>query len=272
MRAFMREQIDAAKAQQAVLAAVHFRNAEPDKPTIAARPIFPPKPGPGDISEGPKPAPKDPVKERYGEFAQRFADPDAFLDRIRDGEPGVERMANIVMENPDIGEEVTADRFESLLGVRNNVFDTPDERKFLQWGMTLRENELDFVAAMGNMTSSRMKDFARNARLVFGGPSALNANNPELVKVAKMNLRFESQGTANKNAYLFATQMSAAKLSPVRRAREFVAFCTGLRQREEIQDIREDLTTKVEPKEADRIEAEHEEMFAPEKDDDGLSM
>ena len=131
MRAFMREQIDAAKAQQAVLAAVDFRNAEPDRPTVAARPIFPPKPGPGDISAGPKLVPKDPVKEKYGEFAQRFAHPDAFLDRIRDGEPGVERMARIVMENPDIRPEVTADRFESLLGVQNNVFDTPFRREHL---------------------------------------------------------------------------------------------------------------------------------------------
>lgn len=206
-----------------------------------------------DSTPSPSPAPpgQDAITKTYGKLARMFQDPEAFLDRIRSGEKGVRRMADAIMNNPEASAGMTEERFDDLVRVRNNVYDDPDDDEFLRWGMSLRENELEFVAEMGNMTSSRMQSFVRNSRLVFGGPSALNVNSAEVVKVAKTHLRFESEGTANRTAYTFAKEMSQANLSPVQRARDFVAFCSGVRKHKDIEEIRRDvIPSQREPEDA----------------------
>lgn len=239
MRAFMRQNIQDQQAQLVDHGAV-IRLVT--APSPSKMPSFAPNPT-GDIAEGPKPKldPLAGVRKAYGKLAETFADPDAFLQRIADGDHGVKRLADAVIANPEITKGLTESRFESLLTVRNNVLDDPDSAEFLQWGMSLRENELNFVGEMGGMKSSRMKSFVKTARLVFGGPGALNVDNPVLVKVAKTQIRNQPEGAVARHTYAFATQVGVAKLSPTQRARAFVTAAAAIRQKDEIEDIREDL-------------------------------
>lgn len=199
--------------------------------------------GPEPELAPPLPKPKRPeiddVEKEYGEFAERFADPEAFLDRIRSGEPGVAKLADAMMANPDImDDEFDEDKFEALLSVQNNLIDEPDEREFLLWGNSLRENELRFVAEMGPMKSSKMESFVRNCRLVFGGPSALNPDNPILIKVAKQNIASQPEGVGNRRSYEFS-RMGVSKISPEQRAMLFSQMNGGLnrkRDHDEMED------------------------------------
>lgn len=205
-------------------------------------------------STPPPPSPRpeqDDIKRTYGKLAVLFRDPDSFLDRIRSGEKWVRQMADAIMNDPKAAAGMTEERFNGLVRLRNNVYDTPKDDEFLKWGMSLRENEIEFVADMGKMTSSRMQSFVRNSRLIFGGPSALNVNSAEVVKVAKTHLRFQPEGAANRTAHTFSQDMSQTGLSPVQRARDFVAFSSGLRKHKDIEEIRRDvIPSEREPEDA----------------------
>lgn len=239
MRDFLRNRIEETGVQSAVAIAALSKPPA----AAAAKPALSLVPKPVEPEPAPKPVPKptDKLAPEYKELSKRFADPEGFLERLVEHEKGVKRLADMIIANPELTKDVTEDRFEALLTVRNNVVDAPDPKAFLSWASDLRDNELEFVGKMGNMTSSRMKSFTRNARLVFGGPAALNPSSPELVRIAMATLRYQPEGTANRTAFAFAKEMSVATVSPKHRARAYVDFCSGMRKKKDVEDLRDEI-------------------------------